>query len=115
MGVVRQAYLPLPNEGEFAIALAAVKGRERARRKPRVSKLMPHTLRISAWLSTGHSYQRICDLILQLSQLKVHRSTLMRFIRANPLLPERPEQSCATPLISHTVSAPNKSTQRASK
>ena len=113
MGFSKQAYLPLPDEGEFAIALTAVEGRERALRKPRLSKLVPQTSRIAHWLKSGYSYQRICDLILRLSQVKVHPSTLMRFIRANPSLPQHSRLSCNTPLTSHTASAIDQATQGA--
>lgn len=85
MTVSNHAYLPLPDKGEFAIALTMVEGRERAQRKPRLSKLVPHTSRISEWRSLDYSLQRICNLIFQLSKLKVDKSTLSRFIKANDI------------------------------
>jgi IS30 family transposase len=99
MHIKIHSYLALPLEAEQTNALAVVRARERVRRKKRLLKLTPQTLRIAAWLTDGHSYQRICDLISYHSEIKVSRSTLCRFIKANPLLTKSLSSNAKLPIF----------------
>ena len=77
---------PAPTQAEFESIEATLAKRKRARRGNRVSRLSKYIPTICRCFRAGHSLQSTCDLLFLAHQVRVNKTTLMRFSRANPLL-----------------------------
>lgn len=71
---------------EIAHAEQLLANRRKVNRPNRKSKLQPFMQAIAIYMQRGNSLQRICDLLQNLNKLRVHKSTLMRFIHEHPAL-----------------------------
>lgn len=84
-------HVPLPSPAELEAGEAALARRRGANRKKRVSKLRPYLEDLAYCCQKGRSLDGICAHLMYHHKLSVAPSTVMHFLRANPLLRMSPE------------------------
>ena len=82
-------HVPLPSPAELEAGEAALARRRGANRKKRVSKLRPYLEDLAYCCQKGRSLDGICAHLMYHHKLSVAPSTVLRFLRVNPLLRER--------------------------
>lgn len=85
-------FVPLPPASEISAVTARLRLRRDALRKVRKSKLTPYLSTLSYCMKNEISLRDICTHLLELHNLKVSASAVMRFSKNNPLLRLDPEQ-----------------------
>ncbi len=79
-------YVGLPSEADMASFEAALSNRKRALRRDRQSTLLPYLQFVCTCRKKGYSYQDTSDLLQSAHQIKVHRTTMFRFVKKFPPL-----------------------------
>lgn len=78
--------------------------RTAARKRVRNSKLLKFLPTIVHCMTRGYSMQRTCSFLEAAHQLSVHKSTLSRFVKLNPLLKRSTDfaQKSATTVVAQS-------------
>ena len=79
-------YVRLPRQEDMARFEEALFDRKRAMRRERQSTLLPYLQFVCHCLSKGYSYQNTSDLLQNVYQIKVHKTTVLRFAKKFPPL-----------------------------
>ena len=79
-------YVGLPREADMARFEDALSNRKRALRDDRQSTLLPYLQFVCHCRKKGYSYQDTSDLLQSAHQIKVHKTTIFRFVKKFPPL-----------------------------
>ena len=89
-------FYPLPREAILKDLMTQIAEGKQVRRRDKKSKLFLYLPLIRHCLDQKMSLRAICEILFKAEDVKVHASTLCRFVQKYPLLKVAASRSCAS-------------------